>query len=162
VWQPQSLAKKIEDVWFLATLCQANVWLPQFSWYVFGFCHTLATNILFLVWSICHRVIIVANFCQSLASYFLATLFMAITLLWLTTLWLGKVWPRTKHAQKVWQKLANISLYDRWTIEMMKFGNFKVWQEPNTYQIAKVWLGKLWLGTKHLLNVSCESKNFHS
>jgi hypothetical protein len=24
-------------VWFLATLCQAKVWLPQFSWYVFGF-----------------------------------------------------------------------------------------------------------------------------
>jgi hypothetical protein len=51
----------------------------------------------------------------------------------------------------VWQKLANISLYDRWTTEMMKFGNSKVWQEPNTYQTAKVWLGKLWLGTKHRL-----------
>jgi hypothetical protein len=51
----------------------------------------------------------------------------------------------------VWQKLANISLYDRWATSMMKFGNSEVWQEPNTYQIAKIWLGKLWLGTKHLL-----------
>jgi hypothetical protein len=78
-------------VWFLATLCQAKIWLPQFSWYVFGFYHTLASNILFSVWPICHRVIIVANFCQSLASYFFATLFVVATLLWLATLWLGKM-----------------------------------------------------------------------
>jgi hypothetical protein len=45
----------------------------------------------------------------------------------------------------VWQKLANISLYDRWATSMMKFGNSEVWQEPNIYEIAKVWLGKLWL-----------------
>jgi hypothetical protein len=50
------------------------------------------------VWPICHRVIVVANFCQSLASYFFATLFVAATLLWLATLWLGKMWPGTKQA----------------------------------------------------------------
>jgi hypothetical protein len=91
---PQDLG----PVWFLATLCQAKVWLPQFSWYVFGFCHTLTSNILFLMWPICHRVIVVANFCQSLALYFFATLFMAATLLWLATLWLGKMWLGTKQA----------------------------------------------------------------
>jgi hypothetical protein len=42
-------------------------------------------------------------------------------------------------------KVAKISLYDRWTIWMI------VWQEPNTYQTAKLWLGNLWLGTKHPL-----------
>jgi hypothetical protein len=63
---------------------------------VFGFCHTLASNILFLVWPICHRVIVVANFCQSLALYFFATLFMDAILLWLATLWLGKIWLETK------------------------------------------------------------------
>jgi hypothetical protein len=63
---------------------------------MFGFCHTLACNILFLLWPISHRVIVVANFYQSLASYFSATLFVAAilfvaaTLLWLATLWLGK------------------------------------------------------------------------
>jgi hypothetical protein len=57
---------------------------------MFGFCHTLASNILISVWPICHRVVVVANFCQSLASYFFATL------LWLATLWLGKMWPGTK------------------------------------------------------------------
>jgi hypothetical protein len=46
-------------------------------------------------------------------------------------------------------KMAKISVYDRLAIVMMKFGNSKVWQESNTYQNAKVWLGKLWLGTKH-------------
>jgi hypothetical protein len=50
-------------VWFIVTLCQAKVWLPQFSWYVFSFCHTLAINILFSVWPICYGVIIVINFC---------------------------------------------------------------------------------------------------
>jgi hypothetical protein len=65
---------------------------------VFGFCHTLASNILFSVWLICHRVIVVANFCQSLASFFFATLFVVVTLLWLATLWLGKMWPETKQA----------------------------------------------------------------
>jgi hypothetical protein len=85
-------------VWFLAILCQAKISLSQFSWYVFGFCHTLASNILFSVWPICHRVIVVANFCQSLASYFFTTLFVAATLLWLATLWLGKMWPGTKQA----------------------------------------------------------------
>jgi hypothetical protein len=101
VWQPQKVwQRNMGHVWFLATLYQAKVWLPQFSWYVFGFCHTLASNILFSVWPICHRVIIVANFCQSLASYFFATLFVAATLLWLATLWLGKMWPGTKHAHE--------------------------------------------------------------
>jgi hypothetical protein len=90
-------------VWFLATLCQAKVWLPQFSWYVFGFCHTLASNILFSVWPICHRFIVVANFCQSLASYFFATLFVATTLLWLAILCLGKMWPGTKQALHAWK-----------------------------------------------------------
>jgi hypothetical protein len=65
---------------------------------VFGFCHTLASNILFSVWPICHRVIVVANFYQSLVSYFFATLFVVATLLWLATLWLGKMWPGTKQA----------------------------------------------------------------
>jgi hypothetical protein len=65
---------------------------------VFGFCHTLTSNILFSVWPICHRVIVVANFYQSLALYFFATLFMAATLLWLATLWLGKMWLGTKQA----------------------------------------------------------------
>jgi hypothetical protein len=38
---------------------------------------------LFSVWPICYRVIVIANFYQSLASYFLATLFMAShTLAW--------------------------------------------------------------------------------
>jgi hypothetical protein len=68
---------------------------------VFGFCHTLASNILFSVWPICHRVIVVANFCQSLASYFFTTPFMAATLLWLATLWFGKMWPGTKQALKL-------------------------------------------------------------
>jgi hypothetical protein len=63
---------------------------------VFSFCHTLDNNILFSVWLICHRVIIVANFCQSLASYFFATLFVSAALLWLATLWLGKMWLETK------------------------------------------------------------------
>jgi hypothetical protein len=51
----------VGGVWFPATFCQAKVWLPQFSWHVFGFCHTLACNILFSVWPICHRVIVVAK-----------------------------------------------------------------------------------------------------
>jgi hypothetical protein len=38
VWQPQKVwLRNMGHVWFLATLCQAKVWLPQFSWYVFGF-----------------------------------------------------------------------------------------------------------------------------
>jgi hypothetical protein len=68
---------QLGPVWFLAILCQTKVWLPQFTWYIFVFCHTLASNILFSVWPICHRVIIVVNFCQSLASYFFVTPFMA-------------------------------------------------------------------------------------
>jgi hypothetical protein len=55
----------------------SQVWLPQFSWYMFDFCPTLASNILFSVWPICHKIIVVANFYQSLASYFFITLFVA-------------------------------------------------------------------------------------
>jgi hypothetical protein len=35
------------DVWFLATFCKIKIWLPQFSWHVLGFYHTLICNILF-------------------------------------------------------------------------------------------------------------------
>jgi hypothetical protein len=39
------------------------------------FCHTLAYNILFLIWLTCYRVVVFANFCQSLISNFSATLY---------------------------------------------------------------------------------------
>jgi hypothetical protein len=51
----------------------------------------------------------------------------------------------------MWQKLAKKLLYDKWAIWIMKCGSSKVWQKPNTYQIAKLWLGKVWLGTKQAL-----------
>jgi hypothetical protein len=53
----------------------------------------------------------------------------------------------------VWQKLAKKSLYDKWAIWIVKCGSSKVWQEPNTCQIAKLWLGKVWLGTKQYVSI---------
>ena len=42
-------------VWFPATVCQAKIWQPQFSWHVFGFFHTLACHTLLPLWPTCHR-----------------------------------------------------------------------------------------------------------
>jgi hypothetical protein len=58
-------------------------------------------------------------------------------------------WKPNRH--KVWQKLAKNPLYDKWAIWIVKCGSSKVGQEPNTCQIAKFWLGKVWLVTKHAL-----------
>jgi hypothetical protein len=62
-----------------------------------------------------------------------------------------KVWLGFWKPQSV-EKVGKNSLYDKWAIWIVMCGSSKVWQAPNTCQIAKFWLGKVWLGTKQSLS----------
>jgi hypothetical protein len=45
-----------------------------------------------------------------------------------------------------------------WTIGIIKYGSLKGWQKPNACQIAKLWFGKVWLGTKHPLKTKMHTR----
>jgi hypothetical protein len=52
------------------------------------------------MWPIYHRIFVVANFCQSLASYFLATLFIGCHT-FMASYTFAKAWPGIKYARRL-------------------------------------------------------------